>query len=84
MGGSAATPTGGGAVGGCQAVALALWAQPVGGPGPRALFLRTHYFCLSLSLSPPLFVTERGGPGAGGSLGGGGPALSLTLAVASV
>lgn len=73
MGGPCHCPAGGGAVGDCQAVALALWAQPVGGSGPRALSIRTHYFCLSLS--PCLFVTESGGPAAEGSFGGGGPAL---------
>lgn len=65
-------PAGGGATGDCQAVALALWARPLGGPGPRALFY-TDSLLLSLSLS--LFVTESGGPGAKGILGGGGPAL---------
>lgn len=58
--------------GDCQAVALALWAWRLGGPGPRALFY-TYPRLLSLSLC--LFVTESGGPVAGGSLGGDQPCL---------
>lgn len=74
-------PAGGGAAGDCQAVALALWSQPLVGPGQEPFCVLTQDFCLVLS------VTGSGDPVAGErSLGGGArPAsqvLSFILAVA--
>lgn len=59
-------PAGGGAAGDCQAVALALWSQPLVGPGQEPFCVFTQDFCLVLS------VTGSGDPvGGERSLGGG-------------
>lgn len=52
-------PAGGGATGDCQAVALALWSQPLVGPGREPFCVLTQDFCLVLS------VTGSGDPVAG-------------------